>query len=205
MTRIKICGLTRKEDALLAASLGADFIGFIFVAESPRYLEPMFAAEIAAAVRGRRNPPKVVGVFRNERPENVRGIATGVGLDYVQFQGQETDDDICLVGFPAIKAIHVGGDVPAIDRHPAAEWLLFDTYDPRQSGGTGRRFNWQLLEQTRSAKPFLLAGGLNPQNVSAAISAVHPDAIDVASGVESAPGIKDYDKLESLFESVRRA
>ena len=205
MTQIKICGLCRKEDALLAASLGADFIGFIFVAESPRYLEPMFASEIVQEVRGRRNAPKVVGVFRNERLENVRGIAQGVGLDYVQFQGNETDEDIQMVGFPAIKAIHVGNSAPLTDTHPSADWLLFDTFDPKRGGGTGRAFEWALLAGRRRSKPFMLAGGLNAENVAAAISAVRPDAIDVASGIESAPGIKDYGKLESLFESVRRA
>lgn len=205
MTRIKICGLTRTEDALLAASLGADFIGFIFAPESPRYVEPMFVAEVIERVRARRTAPKIVGVFRNEKPDVVRGIAEGVGLDFVQLQGRETDEQIRRIGFPTIKAIHVGGGTPQTDAHPSAEWLLFDTFDPHQGGGTGRRFDWNLLPRAGVMKPFLLAGGLNPQNVAAAISSVRPDAIDVASGVESAPGIKDFEKLESLFESVRRA
>lgn len=205
MTRIKICGLRRAEDALKAAELGADFIGFIFAPESPRYLEPMFAASIIEKVRARPNAPKIVGVFRNEKPEVVRGIAEGVGLDFVQLQGIETDDDIRTIGISTIKAIHVGSGTPDTGKHPSAAWLLFDTYDPKQGGGTGRAFDWSLLPRGERKKPFLLAGGLNPENVGAAILAVKPDAVDLASGVESAPGIKDHRKLESLFERVRRA
>ncbi len=205
MTRIKICGLRRKEDALLAASLGADFIGFIFVAESPRYLEPISAAEIVEKVRARPNAPKIVGVFRNEKPETVRAIAEGVGLDLVQLQGTESEADILRIGIPAIKAVHVGRWAPKVDAHPSAAWLLFDTYDEKRSGGTGRRFDWTLLAGAERKKPFMLAGGINPENAAAAISAVRPDAIDLASGVESSPGIKDLKKLETLFERVRRA
>ena len=145
MTKIKICGLRRKEDALLAASLGADFLGFIFAAESPRYLAPMFAAEVIETVRGRSIASKFVGVFRNEKPANVRAIARGVGLDFVQLQGSETEDDIREIGLPAIKALHVGLSVPDTNRHPGATWLLFDTRDPRLAGGTGRTFDWSLL------------------------------------------------------------
>jgi phosphoribosylanthranilate isomerase len=204
-TKIKICGLRRKEDVLLAASLGADFLGFIFAPESPRYVAPMFAAEVAEAVRARPNAPKIVGVFRNEKPENVRAIAEGVGLDFVQLQGTESEADIRRIGVPAIKAVHVGRSAPRTDRHPSAAWLLFDTYDARRAGGTGRVFDWSLLAGQLPSKPFLLAGGLNPENVRAAIEVVGPDAIDLASGVESSPGIKDPRKLESLFERVRRA
>jgi phosphoribosylanthranilate isomerase len=205
MTKIKICGLRRKEDALLAASLGADFLGFIFAAESPRYLAPMFAAEVIETVRGRSAGSKFVGVFRNEKPENVRAIAEGIGLDFVQLQGSETEDDIRQIGLPAIKALHVGDSVPDTNRHPGAVWLLFDTHDPQRAGGTGRAFDWSLLAAQHCSKPFMLAGGLNPENVSEAIAAVGPDAIDVASGVESSPGVKDPKKLETLFELVRRA
>ena len=205
MTKIKICGLRRREDALLASSLGADFIGFIFVPESPRYVEPLFAAEVAEKVRSRPTAPKIVGVFRNEKPEHVRAIAEGVGLDYVQLQGTESEEDVRRIGMPVIKAVHVGAWAPRTDAHPSAAWLLFDTYDARRSGGTGRRFDWSLLAGAERRQPFLLAGGLNPENASAAISAVRPDAIDLASGVESSPGVKDPRKLELLFERVRRA
>jgi len=192
--KVKICGLMRAEDAVFAAEQGADFLGMIFVHESPRCIDVERAAEIAEAVAGR---AKMVGVFRNAPTENVREIAERVGLDFVQLHGGESDDDIVDVGVPVIKTIVL----PAGTRFPHAEWLLFDS----GAGGTGKRFDWSLLSGYDRAKPFLLAGGINPDNVAAAISAVRPDAIDLASGVESAPGIKDHGKIEKLFERVRRA
>lgn len=205
MTKIKICGLTREEDALLAANLGADFLGFVFVAESPRCVDAETVARIAEHVRALNTPPKIVGVFRNAAPDDVRTIAKRAALDLVQLQGQETNDDIRAIGLPAIKAIHVGEVAPETNNHRAASWLLFDTYDERRGGGTGRSFDWLHLVAYDRAKPFLLAGGITPENAAAAISAVRPDAIDLASGVESAPGIKDNRKLELLFERVKRA
>jgi phosphoribosylanthranilate isomerase len=205
MTKIKICGLTRKEDALLAANLGADFLGFIFVAESPRCVDAETVARIAGRVRALNTPPKIVGVFRDATANRVREAAARATLDLVQLQGQETDADICAIGLPAIKAIHVSDRKPTTNGHPSAQWLLFDTYDERRAGGTGRSFDWSLLAELDRSKPFLLAGGLNPDNVAAAVSAVRPDAIDLASGVESAPGIKDNRKLEALFERMRKA
>lgn len=205
MTKIKICGLTREEDALLAANLGADFLGFVFVAESPRCVDAETVARIAEHVRALNTPPKIVGVFRNAAPDDVRTIAKRAALDLVQLQGTETNDDIRAIGLPAIKAIHVGATAPETNNHRAASWLLFDTYDERRAGGTGHHFDWSHLAAYDRATPFLLAGGITPENAAAAISAVRPDAIDLASGVESAPGIKDNRKLELLFERVKRA
>jgi phosphoribosylanthranilate isomerase len=197
MTKIKICGLTRVEDAVLAAELGADFLGFIFVPSSPRYMRPEDVAKITGNVQG----PHFVGVFQNASVDEMRTVAAIAGLDYLQLHGTETDDTVRAVGKPVIKGVHVAEDLPQITT--SAEWVLFDTYDPKQSGGTGRRFDWSLLATYDRTKPFLLAGGITPDNVEAAIDAVHPDAIDVASGVESAPGIKDHTKLRMLFERVR--
>lgn len=205
MTKIKICGITREEDALRAAELGADFLGFIFVPESSRYVEPAKAASIASRVRTGGNKPKLVGVFVDESVENIQKIAKDVGLDFVQLHGTETQEDIEALALPAIKAYRVGAALPDTTSCPAAEWLLFDTYQERRIGGTGRRFDWSLLAMYPRSKPFILAGGLNADNVGAAVSLVRPDAIDVASGVESEPGIKDHEKLERLFERVRRA
>jgi len=143
---------------------------------------------------------KVVGVFRDENNGRIREIAKTVGLDFVQLHGNEIDDDILEIGVPAIKAINVGDVLPNTKRHPHAEWLLFDT-----GGGTGRSFDWSLLALYERKHPFLLAGGITPDNVAAAISLARPDAIDVASGVESSPGIKDHKKIEALIERVRRA
>jgi len=204
MTKIKICGLARENDALRAAELGADFLGFIFVPGTPRHIEPERAAAIASAVRSQVGEPKFVGVFRDASSDYIREIASIVGLDLVQLQGNETDDDVTQLDIPAVKTFRVRDELPDTHAVPHASWLLFDTYDERRSGGTGRRFDWSLLAGFDRAKPFFLSGGINPDNVAAAISSVRPDAIDLASGVEAEPGVKDHDKLTRLFERVRR-
>lgn len=205
MTRIKICGITRTEDALLATELGADFLGFIFVPSTPRFVEPERAAEIIHAVRQQERAPRAVGVFRDAPVDSIRETATIAGLDLVQLHGTETDDDIAAIGVPAVKSFRVGDALPDTTSVPAAEWLLFDTWDERRAGGTGRRFDWSLLAMYPRTKPFFLAGGLAPDNIAAAISLVRPDAVDVSSGVEAEPGIKDPEKLRALFDRVRRA
>jgi len=206
MTRIKICGLTRAEDAVLAAQLGADFLGMIFVPESPRFLRAEQAAELVRAVRAESpSQPRFVGVFRNAPAEMLRRTAASIGLDYLQLHGSESEHDVRAAGVPVIKGLHVGTALPDTNAHPSAEWLLFDTLHERHSGGTGQRFDWQLLDGYVRTKPFLLAGGITPDNVADAIRTVRPDAIDLASGVESAPGIKDHHKLRTLFERVRTA
>ena len=205
MTKIKICGITREDDALFCAECGADFLGFIFVPASPRYIEPEKAGAIAARLRERGHAPKFVGVFQDASADYIRVIGSVAGLDIVQLHGGETDDDISALGIPAIKTLHVGETLPDTHLAPTAAWLLFDTYDERRSGGTGKRFEWSLLATYERSKPFFLSGGLNPDNVVAAISLVRPDAIDVASGVEASPGVKDHAKVARLFERVRRA
>ena len=204
MTKIKICGITREEDALVCAEQGADFLGFIFVPSSPRFLEPEKAAAIAARVREKENHPKIVGVFRDASNDYIREISALVGLDLVQLAGSESDDAIRDLGIAVVKTLRVGDTLPETHTSPNAAWLLFDTYDERRSGGTGRRFDWSLLSLYERGKPFFLSGGINPDNVVAAISLVRPDAIDLSSGVESAPGIKDHEKVVRLFERVRR-
>jgi phosphoribosylanthranilate isomerase len=205
MTRIKICGITRTEDALVCTSLGADFLGFIFVPSTPRYIEPERAAEIVTLVRDRAEPPRIVGVFRDASVDYMREIAAVVGLDLLQLHGTETDEDIATLDLPAIKSFRVGDTLPDTTAVPSADWLLFDTFDERRTGGTGRRFDWSLLAMYPRTKPFFLAGGLTPDNVAAAISLVRPDAIDVSSGVEAEPGIKDEAKVRALFERVKRS
>ena len=206
MTKIKICGLTGEDDALFCASRGADFLGFIFVPESPRYVEPEKVAAIARAVRAQEGPqPQLVGVFRDASVDYVREVAQLIGLDRVQLHGSESDDDIRSLGMPVTKTLRVGDTLPDTNAYPSADWLLFDTYDERREGGTGRRFDWSLLAMFGRNQPFLLAGGLTPDNVAAAVSMVRPDGIDLASGVESSPGVKDHAKVERLIERVRRA
>jgi len=189
MTKIKICGLMRPEDAVLAAELGADFLGFIFAKESPRYVSS--AAVSAAAAQASRLRCKIVGVFRNESAEEIERIAREAQLDYVQIH------NITRVDFPTIRAFHVKDTLP--DTTTDAKYVLFDT-----GGGTGRTFDWTLLEDYPRTKPFFLAGGITPDNVAAAIDAVQPFAIDLASGIESSPGIKDHHKMRLLFERVKR-
>jgi phosphoribosylanthranilate isomerase len=204
MTKIKICGITREEDAVFCAGEGADFLGFIFVPSTPRFVEPEKAAAIASRVREGEKHPKLVGVFRDASNAYIREINALVGFDLVQLTGSESDSDICDLGFPAVKALRVAESLPDTHACPNAAWLLFDTYDERRAGGTGRRFDWSLLATYERSKPFFLSGGINPDNVVAAISLVRPDAIDLSSGVESAPGVKDHEKVARLFDRVRR-
>jgi phosphoribosylanthranilate isomerase len=206
MIKIKICGLTREEDAVEAARLGADFLGLIFVPASPRFIEPERAAVVTARVREAGHGPKFVGVFHDASADYMREIASVAGLDLFQLHGSEGDDDIRALDTPVIKSVRVGDTLPDTRTTPSAAWLLFDTYDERRIGGTGRRFDWSLLGMYERHKPFFLSGGLNAENVVAAISLVRPDAIDISSGVESGePGVKDHEKLGRLFERVRRA
>ena len=161
MTKIKICGLTREDDALFCADQGADFLGFIFVPSTPRFIEPERAVTIAAKVRERgEQRPKIVGVFRDASSDYIREIGNLVGLDLVQLQGSESNDQARELGLPVVKTLRVGETLPDTQRCPSADWLLFDTYDERRAGGTGRRFEWSLLAQYERSKPFFLSGGL---------------------------------------------
>jgi phosphoribosylanthranilate isomerase len=193
MTLIKICGLTRPEDAALAEELGADFLGFVFVKESPRYVTPEKSLECGRPARsGRDARAPRVGVFRGSSAEEIRDIAQRAQLDLIQIH----DDQSCDIGLPVIRAYHVKDALPETADD---DYVLFDT-----GGGTGRTFDWTLLEHYPRTKPFFLAGGLTPDNVADAIRVARPDAIDLSSGIESAPGIKDPHKMKTLFERVRR-
>jgi phosphoribosylanthranilate isomerase len=204
MTKIKICGITNEDDALFCAECGADFLGFIFVPGSPRFIEPEKAGAIAARLRQSGASSKIVGVFRDASADYIREIKDVAGFDLVQLHGSESEYDMREIGIPAIKTLHVSGALPDTHATPTAAWLLFDTYDAQRAGGTGRRFDWSLMAAYERSKPFFLSGGLNPDNVVAAISLVRPDAIDIASGVEARPGIKDHAAVARLFERVRR-
>jgi len=205
MTQIKICGITNEDDALFSAECGADFLGFVFVESSPRYVAPEKAGAIVARLRRSSSVPKIVGVFRDASADSIREIRSVAGLDLAQLHGSESDDDIRELGIPAIKTLHISDTLPDTHLTPAAAWLLFDTYDERRPGGTGRRFDWSLLSRFERSKPFFLSGGLTPDNVVAAVSLVRPDAIDVASGVEASPGVKDHSEVARLFERLRRS
>jgi phosphoribosylanthranilate isomerase len=203
--KIKICGITREEDAMLCADEGADFIGLIFAERSKRAVSVERARAIAQSLRGHRSRPMIVGVFVDETPRAVNEIVDAVGLDLVQLHGDESDAECAAMSVPVIKGMRVGQSLPETTGHRSPSWLLFDTLDSRQSGGTGRRFDWSLLETWRRDRPFFLSGGLTTEDIARAMSQVRPDGIDMASGVESSPGIKDHDKVRRLFERLRRS
>jgi phosphoribosylanthranilate isomerase len=189
--KVKICGITRAADAELAVALGADYLGFIFVPESPRYVEHA----------PRTSGVKRVGVFRNATLDEIRRTIDREQLDLVQLHDVgRASARLDLDGLKPvlrIHAFHVKDALPNLDTE--ADFILFDT-----GGGTGRTFDWSLLGAYDRAKPFFLAGGITPDNVAEAVARTSPYAIDVASGVEERPGIKDHDKLKKLFEAIRR-
>jgi phosphoribosylanthranilate isomerase len=196
MTRVKICGLTREEDALAAAAAGADFLGFVFVRESPRFVAPEVACRIGAAVRRTGSAAKIVGVFRNASIDDVRRVANLAALDLIQFHGEETEEDVRAVTQPVIRAFNVRDALPSTETQAA--YVMFDT-----GGGTGRTFDWRLLSSYEGSRPFFLAGGIRPENVEDAMRA-RPFSLDVSSGVEHSPGIKNHELLKQLFERVKR-
>jgi phosphoribosylanthranilate isomerase len=204
MVRIKICGITNLEDAILAAELGADALGFIFYAKSPRYVAPEAAREIIAQL-----PPFVaaVGVFVDEAAAVVQELAARAGLDWVQLHGQESPDYCRNLGRKVIKGFRIKDEDSLrllADYQGAAQALLLDTYKQGQVGGTGTAFDWRLAREAKKYGKIILAGGLYPDNVAMAIEVAGPDAVDTASGTEAAPGKKDPAKLRAFFEAVRR-
>jgi len=203
-TRVKICGITRPEDAEEAARLGADAIGLVFYPKSPRAVTPGQAREIIAAL-----PPFVtsVGLFVDAPPETVRATLEIAPLALLQFHGQEAPDYCRCFGRPYLKALRMrnGIDLYGAERAYAdAAGLLLDSYRPGLPGGTGAVFDWSQIPQDLRL-PLVLAGGLAAENITAAIERVHPYAVDVSGGVEQAKGIKDSARLAAFFEGVRRA
>jgi len=201
VTRVKICGVTTVEDAALAADLGASAIGLVFWPHSPRFVDVEQAKRIVAAL-----PPFVgaVGVFVNQA-DTALGTARDVGLNAVQFHGDEPPESYRTLPVRVIKAIGVTDD-GARDRAaavPARAMVLLDAHDPVKRGGTGREIDWTIAARIARARPVILSGGLSAENVGRAIEVVRPYAIDVSSGVESAPGRKDPHKLRALFDALQ--
>lgn len=203
-TRIKICGLTRAEDVAAAVAAGADAVGFVFAA-SPRRVTPQQAAVAAAAA-----PPPVarIGVFVDPSQDEVEQAVAAAGLTAVQLCGSETPTFVASLGMPVIKVVSVGAsfdlEVTAPYRDVAAAYLL-DTFVPGMAGGTSRVFDWAAVGHLPADAPYFVAGGLNPDNVAACVAAMRPWAVDVSSGVESAPGIKDHARIEAFCAAVRDA
>lgn len=205
MTRIKICGLTRPEDVSLAGELGASAVGFVFAAGSPRRVSLERAQELSAAAG-----PGVtrVGVFVDEDRSFIEEAVQAARLDLAQLHRPLRAADLEDAPASLIAVVSVSGSaapLPPAQWLRRCRWLLFDAGGSTGGGGTGRRFDWGLLDGKKFEAPVYLAGGLDAANVSEAIERVHPNGVDVASGVERAPGVKDPEKLRRFFETVRAA
>ena len=229
---IKICGITRLEDARFAVECGANALGFVFWPGSPRSIDAARAQVIAASL-----PPFVtpVGVFVNQSSDFVNGVAAAVGLGVVQLHGDESPDFAASLNRPVLKALTLSDITStaetaeaaektptnsrralraprlnatldeALDRWPSETMILLDAHDPVRRGGTGRTIDWTTAASIAARRPIVLAGGLNPENIAAAIERVRPFGIDVSSGVEAAPGVKDHGRLNQLFDAIREA
>lgn len=200
-TCVKVCGVRRVEDALLAAELGASAVGFVFWPGSPRFIDPYRARTIAAAL-----PPCVapIGVFVDQPPEYVAGVAALVNLSAVQLHGREQIADYERCSHRMIKAIPVGADfdVMSVANLPERITVLLDAHDPERRGGTGRVIDWGAAAAVARSRRTILSGGLTAGNVQDALDAVRPYGIDVSSGVEASPGVKDPAKLRAFFEAI---
>jgi phosphoribosylanthranilate isomerase len=202
MTKVKICGFTNAENARQAALAGVDAVGLVFYDKSPRHVTIEAAREIVAAL-----PPFVnrVGLFVNANPSLIDEVLCEVALDTLQFHGDETVNECMQYDMPFIKSIGVSSktDLKKISNDfSKASALLLDSYSSNNYGGTGKPFDWSLA-CVEIDLPVILAGGLNPDNVAKAINQVKPFAVDASSGVESAKGVKDIDKIKSFISSVR--
>lgn len=200
-TRVKICGITRVEDACAVVDSGADALGLVFYPDSPRHVSIEQAGEIAAAVA-----PFVTltGLFVNAAPDTVRAVLDAVPLGLLQFHGSETNAQCNGFGLPFIKSIamRAGIDVlSGMESYPDAAGLLLDSWQPQLHDGSGIAFDWDQVPE-HPALPVILAGGLTPENVAAAIRQVRPYAVDVSSGVETAKGIKSTNKIHAFMKGV---
>lgn len=199
---VKICGITSAADADAAVEAGASALGFVFWPKSPRFVDPRRAQAIVSSL-----PPFVVpvGLFVNQPAAHVKGVAALVRLGAVQLHGDE--DVLYAAGMdcPVIKAVSIEGDDDGADRvgiWPRRTMLLLDVHDPVNRGGTGRTIDWSRAAPIAARRRVLLAGGLTPDNVAEAVARVQPFGIDVSSGVERSPGVKDHARIRALFEAL---
>jgi phosphoribosylanthranilate isomerase len=203
-TRVKICGVTNVADALAAAEAGADLIGLNFYEQSPRQISLETAAEISRAL-----PPLVlrVGVFVNPEEAQISRAIAQCGLSLLQFHGDETPEFCTQFGLMSMKAFRIrdAESLNQLANYQTTAFLL-DAHSRNGLGGTGEKFNWELaVEAQKFGKPIFLAGGLTPENIGDAVKKVRPFAVDVSSGVESAPGKKDAAKVKAFIQAVRKA
>lgn len=203
-TRVKICGITRPEDAVEAVQQGADAIGLVFYPNSPRYVAPERATEIVKKIPAF---VSVVGLFVNAEPAEIERILATVPLDILQFHGDETPAQCRQFSKPYMKAVRVKSDTNLVQcaaDYADAKALLLDAFAEGVPGGTGQVFDWKLIPQNLEL-PVVLAGGLNAENVAQAISVVQPYAVDVSGGVEASKGIKDAAKIAAFMRGVSNA
>lgn len=200
---VKVCGITRQDDAERAVQCGVDALGFVFWPDSPRFIEPIRARAIVASL-----PPFVtaVGVFVNQPSEHINAVAAAVGLGAIQLHGDEAPAQLDELVRPVLKALSLErASEEVLNTWPRRAMLLVDAHDPVRRGGTGRTVDWARAAAIASQRPIVLAGGLRPENVADAIALVQPYGVDVSSGVEAEPGIKDSGRLRAFFEAVGRS
>ena len=209
MIKVKICGITHAQDALWAANLGADFIGFNFYSQSPRKVSAKHAKDLASQI-----PPfvTVVGLFVDEAPTAIAKLVKSVPLKAVQLHGNESPEvaqAVKAMGVKVIKALRLEGPLDpatAAPYVPHVDYFLLDQHSPGLFGGTGQAFDWSWAERAGElGNPFFLAGGLNATNVAKGVSAVHPFGVDVCSGVERTQTRKDYDAMKAFIQAARSA
>ena len=203
-TRVKICGITNVKDAISAVNAGADAIGLVFYAPSPRFVSIEQAQQIVAAM-----PPfvSVVALFVNALPRRIKTVLAQVRIDIVQFHGDETRGDCEQIKLPYYKAIRVKADTNLLQyeaEFSSAKALLLDTHSDAAFGGTGQVFDWGLIPQNLT-KPVILAGGLTAENVALGIKQVRPYAVDVSGGVEQSKGVKDVAKIAAFMHAVKES
>jgi len=206
-TRIKFCGFTRSEDIIAAASLGVDYLGLVF-APSPRRVNLEVGKMLRRTVRGN---SRIVALVMDQTQDEVQAVIEAVRPDIVQFHGRESDAFCSSFGLPFWKAIGMGSHptsgLAQLAHYPSAAAFLFDGHTVGAAGGSGQRFDWSVLPATlgRGRQHFLLAGGLDAHNVDEAINMAAPWGVDLSSGIESAPGIKDHQQMQQFVQTVRRA
>ena len=203
MIAVKICGITSLKDAEMAVNYSVSAIGMIFCPDSPRYVDP---AEVEQWIERIPDYVKKVGVFVNEQIDTINNITRQLKLEFIQLHGDESPEFCNGIIRPVIKVFRVGDDFDAIVLNEYdVHGFLFDTYKKGNPGGTGTRFNWDLIANLKTETPIILSGGLTPENVLNGIEAVNPAAVDVNSGVESVPGVKDEEKIKELFSILEHS
>jgi phosphoribosylanthranilate isomerase len=199
---LKVCGITRLTDALHAVECGATALGFVFWPRSPRFVAPAAAADIVAALP---SAVMAVGVFVNEPVEGIRTVAGQVRLSAVQLHGDEPPAYAEALPWPILRSVAVASSAAACDAWTSDTTFLVDAADPERRGGTGTTVDWTKAAALARRRRIVLAGGLTPGNVTAAIATVRPYGVDVSSGVEEAPGVKDFDKVARFLTHAREA